>query len=324
MKVSVCIITYNQAKFIGEAIESVVNQQTTFPFEILIGDDFSKDGTRDIITEYANRYPDLVRPVLHPHNMGQNGLFNTLETYRLAQGEYIAAMDGDDYWTDPLKLQKQVDFMDAHPDFSTCFHNALITFEDGSPSQILNPPDQKPICSVEDLIGEDEIWFMATSSVMFRNVIKEYPDWFKKSISGDIPRYVLLAKYGKIGYLPDVMSVYRKNSNGTSFTDREDDARFLKNRIAMYEGINQELGYKFDAPLKKNIARYYKKMLRSHQYRNSYYPRNAIALKYLRMASPEWGEARDIIRDHVVPPVLMRMYSAVALGLYRLRKGSNA
>ncbi|MGA0559317.1 glycosyltransferase family 2 protein [Larkinella sp. VNQ87] len=324
MKVSVCIITYNQVKFIREAIDSVVRQQTTFPFEILIGDDFSNDGTRDIITEYGERYPDLVRPVLHPRNLGQNGLFNTLETYRLAKGEYIAAMDGDDYWTDPLKLQKQVDFLDAHPDFSTCFHNALITFEDGSPSVILNPPDQKPVCTVEDLIGEDEIWFMATSSVMFRNVITEYPDWFKKSVSGDIPRYVLLAKYGKIGYLPDMMSVYRKNSNGTSFTDREDDARFLQNRIEMYEGINQELNYQFDDLLKKNIARYYEKMLHSRQYRDQYYPKNRVALKYLYLRKPDWSETKEVLRDHVIPPVLNRAYSAVAIGLYRLRKSFSS
>ncbi|WP_128548584.1 glycosyltransferase family 2 protein [Larkinella soli] len=323
MKVSVCIITYNQVNFIGEAIESVVSQKTNFPFEILIGDDFSKDGTRELITDYANRYPDLIRPVLHPHNMGQNGLFNTLATYRLAKGEFIAAMDGDDYWTDPLKLQKQVDFLQAHPDFSTCFHNALITWEDGSPSQELNPPDQKAVCTIEDLIGEDEIWFMATSSVMFRNVIKEYPDWFKKSMSGDIPRYVLLAKYGKIGYLPDVMSVYRKNRNGSSFADREDDARFLKNRIEMYKGINQELNYQFDPLLKKNIARYYKKMLHSQQYRNSYYPKNLMALKYLRLGSPGRQETREILRDHVVPPVLGRVYSALAIGIYRLRKSLN-
>ncbi|GAB3931618.1 hypothetical protein GCM10028804_44300 [Larkinella terrae] len=320
MKVSVCIITYNQEKFIRAAIESVVSQKTDFPFEILIGDDLSKDNTRAIITEYAERYPDLIRPVLHPQNLGQNGLFNTLETYRLAKGEYIAAMDGDDYWTDPLKLQKQIDFLDAHPDFSTCFHNALITFEDGSPSKILNPPDQKPICTVEDLIGEKEIWFMATSSVVFRNVIKEYPEWFKKSVSGDIPRYVLLAKYGKIGYLPDVMSVYRKNSNGTSFTDYEDDVRFLRNRIEMYEGINQELNYKFDAALKKNIAQYYEKMLHCRQYRDTYYPKNVVALKYLSLANPPWEETKEIILEHVIPPPVSRAYSALALGLYRIRK----
>lgn len=285
MKVSVCIITYNQAAFIGHAIDSVVSQRVNFPMEILVGDDCSTDGTQAIIQSYADRYPQLIKPVLHDHNLGQNGLFNTLETYKLSKGTYLAAMDGDDYWTDTLKLQKQVDFLDAHPDFSTCFHNALITYEDGTPSHVLNPPDQPPVTTVEDLIGEDEIWFMATSSVMFRNDIREYPDWFKKSLSGDIPRYVLLAKLGKIGYLPDVMSVYRKNRGGTSFTDKYDDARFLQNRIDMYEGINQELDGRYKKTLRRNIARYYRWMLDSKQYRDHYYPRNLLAIKYLRLAS---------------------------------------
>ncbi|GAA4407794.1 hypothetical protein GCM10023187_28860 [Nibrella viscosa] len=324
MKVSVCIITYNQAKFIREAIDSVVAQQTNFPFEVLIGDDFSTDGTRDIIREYAARYPDLIRPVLHPHNMGQNGLFNTLDTYKQARGAYIAAMDGDDYWTDPLKLQKQADFLDAHPDFSTCYHNALITYEDGSPPHVVNPPDQAPVSTLEDLIGEDEIWFMATSSVMFRHVIRDYPQWFLKSVSGDIPRYVLLAKHGKIGYLPDVMSVYRKNTGGTSYTDRYDDARFLKNRIEMYEGINQELDYRFNRQLQRNIARYYKMMLRSRQYRNQYFSRLLLAVKYLYLARPDWQERKTVIYEDILPPGLSKAYSSLAIGLYRLRKSLSA
>jgi len=320
MKVSVCIVTYNQAKFIGQAIESALNQKTNFDFEILVGDDCSTDGTQDIVKHYAQQYPGRVIPVLQTKNLGQNGLFNTNETYARAKGRYIAAFDGDDYWTDPNKLQKQVDFLDANPTFSTCFHNALITFEDQSPSQLLNTPDQKTEYSLEDLIGEDEIWFMATSSVMFWNVIKEYPDWFYKSVSGDIPRYVLFAKHGKIGYLPDVMSVYRKNKNGTSFTDKEEDANFLWNRINLYEGINRELAYKYNHTLRKNIARYFYKMLFSKQYAHTYLAKAAIAVKYLKYGKPEPQRRNEIVRDHIVPPALLRIYSFFALMIYRLKE----
>ena len=320
VKVSVPIITFNQAKFIGKAIESVLAQQTDFDFEILVGDDLSTDGTRDIITDYAQRYPDKIVPVLHPHNMGRNGMFNTLETYKLAKGTYLAAMDGDDYWIDPLKLQKQVDFLDANPNLAVCFHNAKIMYEDGSPSEILNPDDQKVVTTIEDLIGTEEIWYMATSSVVFRNVIETYPKWFMESVSGDIPRYVLLAKYGDIGYLPDVMSVYRKNTNGTSFTDKYDDADFLQNRIDMYVGINQEWGFRFDTILKKNMARYYHKMLEAKQYRHTYAPRVPIALRYLRYAQPEWQEAKEIIKTYILPPSLLRLYSGLALLPHRLKE----
>jgi len=317
-KVSVPIITYNQVKFIRQAIESVLMQVTDFDFEILVGDDFSSDGTRDIIQEYADKYPGKVIPVLHEKNLGRNGLFNTLETYRLAKGKYIASMDGDDYWTSPEKLQKQYDFLESHPDFAICYNNALIIYEDGSPSHPLNSPNQPSVSTIDDLIGTDEVWFMATSSVMFRNVIKTYPAWFMESVSGDIPRYVLLAKHGKIGYLQDIMAVYRKNSAGTSFTDKYDDANFINNRIGMYEGINQELEFRYDEVLKKNIARYYKMLLVSKQYRGKYLAGLPIALKYLNWMKPGSDEKREIYKAHIIPPFLMKMYSTFALLRYRL------
>lgn len=318
-KVSVPIITYNQARYIGKAIESVLEQKTDFPFEILIGDDFSTDDTRAIILDYASRYPDKIIPVLHKENLGRNGMFNTIETYKLAKGQYIAAMDGDDYWTDPLKLQKQVDFLDSHTDYAVCYHNALITYENGSPSELLNPADQKATSTIDDLIGEDEIWFMATSSVMFRNCIDQYPTWFTESMSGDIPRYVLLAKKGKIGYLPDVMSVYRKNHAGASYMDKYDDAPFLWNRINMYKSINKELDFKYDKVLKKNIARYYKLMLEATQYKNSYFAKLPVATSYIRYGNPPWEETKEILKSHIIPPPLMKVYSSIALLPHRLK-----
>lgn len=317
VKVSVLIITYNQQRFIRKAIDSALAQQTSFPIEILVGDDFSNDGTREIIQEYECRHPGLVKGVLHPRNMGKNGGINFLETLKLAAGDYYALMDGDDYWTDVQKLQKQADFLDTHLDYSMVFHNALITYEDGSPEHVLNGPETKPFFTVDDLIGEEEIWFMATSSTMYRNSIATYPAWFMESVSGDIPRLILKAKQGKIGYLPDVMSVYRKNNNGTSFTDKYDDANFLRNRIAMYEAIGRELNGQYDDKLKRNIARYYRWMLDSHQYRDQYYPRNMLAIKYLRLAKPEDEERKEIIQKYIVPAPVMRLYSAVAIWLGR-------
>ncbi|GAB3778675.1 glycosyltransferase [Spirosoma horti] len=317
-KVSVLIITYNQKNFIRQAIDSVLAQKTTFPIEILVGDDFSSDGTREIIQEYERQHPSLVKGVLHPRNMGKNGGINFLETLKRATGEYYALIDGDDYLTDPLKLQKQVDLLDAHPDYSMAFHNALITYEDGSPSHVLNGPDMKPFYTIEDLIGEDEIWFMATSSTLYRNSIKEYPAWFSESVSGDIPRLILKAKMGKIGYLPDVMSVYRKNSNGTSFTDKYDDAVFLQNRIDMYSNINRELNYQYDRLLKKNIARYYRMMLKSRQFRGSYLGKVKLVSQYYSLAKPNWTDLKTIVYDHLTPPVLQRAYGVVAIGLHRI------
>ncbi|MFB9293349.1 glycosyltransferase family 2 protein [Persicitalea jodogahamensis] len=322
MKVSVTILTYNQVAFIGQAIESALNQQTDFAYEILVGDDFSTDGTREVILDYQKRFPDLVKPVLHKKNLGQNGLFNTIETLKLAQGKYIAPLDGDDYWTSPDKLQKQVDFMESHPDFSACFHNALITYEDGSPAQEVNAADQKMVIGMDDLIGEDEIWFMATSAVMFKNGLVHYPEWFLKSTSGDIPRYVILAKHGPIGYVPGTMSVYRKNKAGASFKDHYRDARFLRNRIMMYEGINGETERRYNSSLRLNIARYYRMMLDARQYSRSYFRRAALAVKYLRFRQPDPTEAKEICRDYLIPKWMMRVYSFFALLPHRFRQTS--
>lgn len=322
-KVSVVILTFNQAAFIGKTIESALNQTTNFDYEILVGDDFSTDGARDIILDYQNRYPGKVKAVLHSKNLGQNGLFNTIETLKLADGQYIAPLDGDDYWTDVNKLQKQVDFMDSHPDYSACFHNALITFEDGSPSVEVNPPNQKTKIEMEDLIGEDEIWFMATSAVMFKNHLMYYPEWFLKSTSGDIPRYVILAKNGPIGYVPGVMSVYRKNKGGASFKDHYRDVRFLRNRIMMYKGINEETNHQFDKSLRKNIARYYRMLLDAKQMSGSYFRKAGLAANYLFLKGADLVECKEVTRDYILPKWLMSAYSFVALLPYRIRQSSH-
>lgn len=323
IKVSVTILTYNQKEFIGKAIESALSQKTNFDVEILVGDDCSTDGAQETILAYQEKYPDKVKAVLHSKNLGQNGLFNTIETLKLAKGTYIAPMDGDDYWTDDQKLQRQVDFMEAHPDFSACFHNALITYEDGTPSHELNAPDQKEVITAADLVGEDEIWFMATSAVMFKNGIMHYPDWFLKSSSGDIPRYVILAKHGPIGYVPGVMSVYRKNRGGASFKDHYRDARFLYNRIAMYEGIDKELDYRHHDLLRLNIARYYRMLLDAKQYQKSYFRRARLALKYLQLGQPPREISKEIIRDYVLPKWMMNVYSFFALLPHRLKESSR-
>jgi hypothetical protein len=171
----------------------------------------------------------------------------------------------------------------------------------------------KTYYTIDDLIGEDEIWFMATSSTMYRNSIKEYPAWFRESSSGDIPRLILKAKLGKIGYVPYIMSVYRKNRGGASFADNYYDETFLRNRIQMYRDINRELDYKYDRVLRRNISRYYRMMLDAKQYKNRYFRRAFYALKYLHLNRPTWRDTRKIMREYVVPEPLSKLYSVIRL-----------
>jgi glycosyltransferase involved in cell wall biosynthesis len=312
VKVSVIVHTYNHEKFIRQTLDSILCQEVNFQYEVIVGDDASPDSTPQIIQEYQSRFPEIIKPMLHPKNLGGYGKNNTLATLAVCKGQYIAAMDGDDYWTNPLKLQKQVDFLDDNADFVACFHNALIHYEDGSaPDSFVNDENQREVTTIEDLVGEDEVWYMATSAVMFRNgIMKEYPQWFHESKSGDIPRYILLGKHGKFYYLNEVMSVYRKNNGGMSFTDGKQDADFLYNRIGMYEGIDAELNYQFHKTVQKNIARYYLMLANSIQYGDNFFKSRFFALKSLYLSKPNSNEhLKNVVQAFILPKGFMKIYA---------------
>jgi len=123
--VSICCITYNHAPYIRSALDGFLMQETDFAYEILIHDDASTDGTADIIREYTARYPDIIKPILREENQYSKGISNiSIFNFPRARGEFIAMCEGDDYWTDPHKLQKQVDYLRAHPDCALCFHSS--------------------------------------------------------------------------------------------------------------------------------------------------------------------------------------------------------
>ena len=172
-KLSVSIVTYDQEAFIGQALDSVLMQRTDFDFEIVIGEDCSTDRTREIVEQYARLYPDRIRALLHPYNLGPShirGKNNFVATFEACRGKYVALLEGDDYWTDLCKLQKQVDFLDNHPDFSTCFHWADWLDEEScriKPGWRLGPPLIKPYYTLDDLLEHGN--FIQTASVMFRN-----------------------------------------------------------------------------------------------------------------------------------------------------------
>ncbi|PWK26575.1 glycosyltransferase involved in cell wall biosynthesis [Arcicella aurantiaca] len=321
IKVSVIVHTYNHENYIRQTLDSILNQQVNFEYEVIVGDDASPDSTPQIIKEYQQKFPQIIKPMLHPKNLGGFGKNNTLATLSVCKGQYIAAMDGDDYWTNPLKLQKQVDFLDNNADFVACFHNALIHFEDGShPDSYVNDKTQRVVTSIEDLVGEDEIWYMATSAVMFRNgIMTHYPKWFHESKSGDIPRYILLGKHGKFYYIDEVMSVYRKNGGGMSFTDGKQDADFLFNRIGMYKGIDGELNYKFHKTVNKNIARYYLMLANSIQYGDNFFLSRFYALKSLYLSRPNANNhLKEVLQDYIIPKIFMKIYANVKWQIKKL------
>lgn len=215
--VSIICITYNHVRFIRDALDGFVMQKTDFPFEILVNDDASTDGTADIIREYELKYPDLFRCVYQKENQwGKKDICRDI-LFPMVRGKYVALNEGDDYWTDENKLQKQVDFMESHPDFSVCFHPVTVHWDDGSEPDSVFPNAKKRFYKTElelkDLLHHN---FIQTNSVMYRwrfhaDSLNLIPDGI---LPGDWFLHLLHAQTGKIGFLPDVMAVYRRNHGG--------------------------------------------------------------------------------------------------------------
>ncbi|WKZ22712.1 MAG: glycosyltransferase [Candidatus Brocadiaceae baterium WH-1] len=253
IKVSVLVMTYNHANFIRQALDSVLMQEVTFPYEILISEDCSTDGTREIVKEYYQRFPQKIHLLLSEKNIRSNAI--VARGIKAAKGEYIALLDGDDYWTSPHKLQKQADFLDNHPGCSMCFHNARVFYEDSSkPPWNWTPAHQKEFSTLED------IWmgnFIATCSTMFRNgLFGEVPAWYDDLFPiTDWSLHILNAERGKIGYINEVMGAYRHHSGGlySPYSHREK----LQKTLQFYRQMNVNLDYKYDQLIKTAISKYF-------------------------------------------------------------------
>lgn len=252
-KVSVLVMTYNHAEFISQALDSVLMQEADFDYEVLISEDCSTDGTRELVVGYQQRYPKQIRLLLSPQNIRNNSVVT--RGIQAAQGDYIALLDGDDYWTSPVKLQKQVDFLERHPECTLCFHNAtVIDEEDASPPWHWTPAGHPAISTLADLwLGN----FIATCATVFRRgVIGEIPDWYIDLFPiTDWPLHLLNAAHGKIGYINEVMGVYRYHSRG--FYSPLSQARKLETTLHLYHVLNKNFGYRYDRLAKIGIAKYF-------------------------------------------------------------------
>jgi len=201
MKVSVCMITYNHEKYIVQALESALMQQADFEYEIVVGEDCSTDRTRALLVGLQQQHPAKIRLLLPERNLGM--MPNFIQTLKACRGRYIALLEGDDFWTDPYKLQKQVDFLDANPDFVMCFHNVEVQDEAGNRSRANT--NQQHVVSVKDIISR--AWFIMTCSIMFRNGLVKYPRWFNRVRNGDYALQLLVSQHGLTRYLDEVMGV---------------------------------------------------------------------------------------------------------------------
>lgn len=218
--VSICCITYNHEHYIKDALDGFLMQKTNFPFEIIISNDCSKDNTRAIIEEYKKKYPDTIRDISPEQNLG--AMRNFWYVQQNAQGKYVAICEGDDFWIDPYKLQKQVDFLETNHDFSMCFHGAIIKNETNT--NIITTSDK---IESKEYFTKDIFpgWVVPTASVVYRREsIENYPllkhrEWMKY---GDIVLFLKCAHTGRVWGMEEKMSVYRMTEGGAVVSQRKE------------------------------------------------------------------------------------------------------
>ncbi len=251
--VSICCITYNHEKFIAASLDSMLMQETNFPFEIIIHDDCSTDNTATIVREYAEKFPHIISTVLQIENQYSKGFSPFVPIYEKAVGKYVAMLEGDDYWRDDLKLQKQVDFLEKNNDYVLSYSNSIVIDEDNQLVRKIRNPSSKDYTRDQMLCGEVTI---STNTVMFRKLDLGLEK--KKSVlGGDIILWHVLGRHGKSKYQEDIIySAYREHSGGV--WSGLDYAEQYKNFIKTRQFLKKECHDNFK--LKSRIDRSMNKM----------------------------------------------------------------
>lgn len=235
--VSVCCMTYNHVSFIRQCLDGFMMQKCSFNFEVLIHDDASTDGTQNIIQEYVTRYPDIIKPIYQKENQYSKGIDpNVKYNFSRAKGKYIAMCEGDDYWTDPYKLQKQVDFLGSHPDYVMCSHRFNQYVQD---KNLLE--EEKDLTfqgadyDLKNLIGGK--WLTQTLTVMYRRDALDLQRYESYGMSLDMILFYELLRNGKGYCFSDVMGVYRLHKGGVWSEVSINQQRLIefKARLAIYE-----------------------------------------------------------------------------------------
>ena len=266
IKVSIVCNTYNHEKSINEALDSFVMQKTSFKYEVLVHDDASTDGTADIIREYQRKYPDIIKPIFQKENQYSQKIKITYEyQYPRAKGKYIAICEGDDFWTDENKLQKQFDILEQRKDVDMCAHAAqCIDAETGRQGKMVRPKKHNTILKTEEVItgGGD---YLATNSLFFRTSLFDNPPEYIKESALDYLLQIYGSCRGGIYYLDEVMSVYRINvKNSWTSKMRADTDRkivFKQRLIRCFKNFNRETGCKYRFSVFRVVLWHYATMI---------------------------------------------------------------
>lgn len=256
--VSVGCTVYNHERYLRKCLESLVMQKTAFPYEVIVHDDASTDSSAAIIREFAQRYPDKIVPIYQTENQYSKGISPLAPILAQARGRYVALCEGDDFWTSADKLQKQVDFLEQHPDFSLCAHAAYCAHEDSSfyRGRVFRPYSESREVSVPELLSG---WKFATNSLFYRRSAQKepVPPFQGDCPSGDFALTAYLALKGRVYYLDELLSAYRVDSVGSiNWTFKDDMSRHIVSRqkfIAMLHRIDDYTAHQYSDTIRSTI-----------------------------------------------------------------------
>lgn len=259
--VTICSTTHNREKYIGEAIESWMMQKTNFPVSIIISDNCSTDNTVGVIRVYMEKYPGRI--TLQTSDRDRGMMVNFFGVLKSANGKYVANCDGDDYWTDEYKLQKQADFLEANPDFSCVYTNSIILDEDTGETKtaklhIWNTANTESLLDHNDFINDNlQLSPGHISSIFYRNfLINKFPDWLYGCYLNDFPLFLMLSKFGRAKFINELATVYRVHSLGVSSNNFSYVNTYM-DRIHAYKGINTFFDNAYSHKINPLISRHY-------------------------------------------------------------------
>ncbi len=257
--VSICSITYNHENYIAEAIDSFLMQETNFPFEVLINEDCSTDNTANIIREYEKKYPNIIKPIYQKENQYSKGFrMNPTFNYPRAKGKYIALCEGDDYWTDPKKLQIQIDEMKKNPDVNISFHPSHELIDNMKGNTLSDYSEQNKIFTTSEVILGGGNFIPTASLIIKKEVVENLPSWFYTDAPvGDYFIQILGSIKGGALYINKCMAIYRKGHSGSWSMEEKDFQKiriWREKYILAMKKLNEETGYKYDKEINKYLV----------------------------------------------------------------------
>lgn len=246
-KVSVLVLTYDHEKYIRQALESALLQKTAWEYEVVVAEDCSRDRTAQLVREVSEINPGRIRILMRERNLGL--VRNFCDAYAACRGEYVAILEGDDFWQDSEKLQRMVEVLDEDPRLSFAFHDVRLSFDDGRELNECCPSTLKSRFAIEDFIAHNPV--PNCSALVFRHgLINEFPTWFSRQSYYDWPLHVLHLERGPAAYLREALSTYRVHKGGA--WHGASSAYRVEKLAEIFRALNEHLDFRYNSVFELN------------------------------------------------------------------------